>query len=105
MWSISGIDSLEIRTGENPVHAPSAAPAGEEMDRAFVARGDRMRGAKNVVQRRRRGRLRSEQRAVGRGAAPVLKSPVTMQGMAPAMWTIRSSAAAYDVLRARLQGL
>ena len=42
-------------------------PAGEEMHRAFVARGDRMRGAKNVVQRRRRGRLRSEQRAVGRG--------------------------------------
>src|SRR5512132_3245224 len=37
------------------------------MHRAFVARGDRMRGAKNVVQRRRRGRLRSEQRAVRRG--------------------------------------
>src|SRR6478609_8659700 len=49
------IDGLEMRTGENPVHAPSAAPAGEEMHRAFVARGDRMRGAKNVVQRRRPG--------------------------------------------------
>ena len=61
------IDGLEMRTGENPVHAPSAAPAGEEMHRAFVARGDRMRGAKNVVQRRGRGRLRREQRAVGRG--------------------------------------
>ena len=41
--------------------------SGEEMDRSFLARGDRMGGAENVVQRRRRGRLRSEQRAVGRG--------------------------------------
>ena len=37
------------------------------MHRAFVTRDDRMRGAKNVVQRRRRGRLRSEQHLVGRG--------------------------------------
>ena len=59
------IDGLEMRAGENPVDVLSAGPAGEEMHRAFVARGDRMRGAKNVVQRRRRGSA-AERAACGR---------------------------------------
>jgi hypothetical protein len=49
-----GGDGLEMPTGQDPVNPPSASPAGEEMECPFIARGDRMGEAENVVRRRRR---------------------------------------------------
>jgi len=60
-------DSLELRGGENPIHARSIAPTCEEMNCALVAGHNRMRDAEDIVQRLCGRSLRGEQRAVRRG--------------------------------------